>query len=69
MKIKILCGAFLLMMFNAAVGFAQAGAPCAGVDADDNCPLDTFVVVLAATALVFGAAQLYRKGKNKPFGV
>lgn len=66
MKIKILSGTFLLMMFNAVVGFAQAGGPCGFVDPDNNCPLDTFVVVLAGIALVFGAAQLYRKGKNKP---
>ncbi|GAC1308269.1 MAG: hypothetical protein NVSMB24_21640 [Mucilaginibacter sp.] len=69
MKIKILCGAFLLMMFSTAVAFAQAGGPCAFGDVDDNCPLDTFVVVLAGVALVFGAVQLYRKGKNKSLGV
>ncbi|HWZ16187.1 MAG TPA: hypothetical protein VNW95_13190 [Mucilaginibacter sp.] len=69
MKIKIFCGAFFLLMLNAVIGFAQAGAPCAGGDVDGNCPLDTFVVVLAGIALVFGAVQLYRKGKNTPLEV
>jgi hypothetical protein len=68
MKIKVFCGAFLLWVLNVVVGFAQVGVggPCGFGDDDGNCPLDTFVVVLAAIALVFGAVHLYRKGKNRP---
>jgi hypothetical protein len=38
--------------------------PCDGSDPyDTDCPLDTWVWVLAAIALIFGAIQLYRQQK------
>lgn len=54
-------------MLNVVVGFAQAGGPCGLTDDDGNCPLDTWVVVLAIIGVVFGAVHLYRKGEHKPF--
>jgi hypothetical protein len=61
MRIKIFFGAFLLLMLNTVVLFAQPGEPCQGLDVDNPCPLDTWVVVLAVVAVLFAAIHLYRK--------
>jgi hypothetical protein len=61
MRIKIFLGAFLLLMLNVVMLYAQPGEPCAGVDPDETCPLDTWVIILAAAALVFATIHLYRK--------
>jgi hypothetical protein len=67
MKLKIFCGAFVLLMFNVVTGFAQISCACACNDVDSTpCPLDSSVVVLAAIGLVFGGVHLYRKGKHRP---
>jgi hypothetical protein len=54
------CG-ILLLPFSS---FAQ-DLPCADQDptGTNPCPLDTWVWVLVAAAMVFGAVQLYRKQK------
>ncbi|MDB5122028.1 MAG: hypothetical protein JWP94_157 [Mucilaginibacter sp.] len=70
MKIKIFCGTFLLLILSVVASFAQTPAgPCGLGDIDNNCPLDTLVVVLASIALVFGAVHLHRKGKKKSFEI
>jgi H+/Cl- antiporter ClcA len=68
MRTRIFCGAFFLLMLNVAVGFAQTGpgGACGLADGDGTCPLDTWVLVLAAIGLVFGAVHLYHKGKHNP---
>jgi hypothetical protein len=45
--------------------FAQDNiTPCDSGDGDAFCPLDTWVIVLAATAFAFTAIHLYRKQKS-----
>lgn len=66
MRIKIFCGVSLLLMLNAVAGFGQTSCPCGCSEVDAPCPLDTWIVVMAAIALVFGAMHLYRKGKRTP---
>lgn len=44
--------------------FAQLEDPCVPVDNDSFCPLDTWVIVLAAAAFAFTVIHLYRKQKN-----
>ena len=61
MRIKIFCGAFLLLMLNVMALYAQPGEPCGGTDPDATCPLDTWVIVLAAVAVAFAAFHLARK--------
>jgi hypothetical protein len=63
MRIKIFCGALLLLMLNVAALHAQPGEPCGGVDPDATCPLDTWVVVLAVIATAFAAVHLFNKQK------
>jgi len=57
----------LLLMFNTELLFAQDGIgfPCTDNDPDNtNCPLDTWVILLAFIALAFAARHLYRKQKQ-----
>jgi len=67
MRIKIFCCAFLLLMLNFVVLYAQPGEPCGGSDDDGTCPspLDTWVLILAAIVLVFAVRHLYRKQKSR----
>jgi hypothetical protein len=65
MRIKIFLGSLLLLILNTAVLYAQPGEPCAGTDPDAVCPLDTWVIFLAAIALVFAVRHLYRKQPEK----
>ncbi|MFS2187899.1 hypothetical protein ACCC92_14575 [Mucilaginibacter sp. Mucisp84] len=44
--------------------FAQLDNPCDNADGDANCPLDTWVIVLAVAALTFAVTHLYRKQKS-----
>jgi len=60
MRIKIFGCALILLMLNTVFLYAQV-EPCAGTDPDATCPLDTWVIILAAIAFVFTAAHLYRK--------
>jgi hypothetical protein len=64
MRIKIFFGAFLLLMLNVVMLYAQPGEPCGGVDPDATCPLDTWVIVLAFAAVIFAAFHLNRKQKS-----
>ena len=64
MRIKIFCGALLLLMLNVVVLYAQPGEPCGGTDPDATCPLDTWVIVLAVAATALAAFHLYRKQKS-----
>ncbi|HAL82915.1 MAG TPA: hypothetical protein DCO83_12305 [Mucilaginibacter sp.] len=61
MRVKIFCGALLLLMLNVVVLYAQPGTPCDGTDPDLPCPLDTWVIVFAIAATAFAAIRLYRK--------
>ena len=67
MRIKIFCCAFFLLMLNVIVLYAQPGLPCGGNDDDGTCPspLDTWVVVLAAIALIFAVRHLYKKQRSQ----
>jgi len=48
------------------ISFAQNGEDCGDADpVDSNCPLDTWVLVLAVIALVFAVVHLYRKQKKQ----
>lgn len=50
------------------ISFAQDGEDCSGGDpVNGTCPtpLDTWVIVLAATALIFTSIYLYRKQKKQ----
>jgi hypothetical protein len=68
MRIKIFCGALLLLLLNVAMLYAQPGGspsePCGGTDPDATCPIDTWVVILAVVAVVFAAFRLYRQQSN-----
>jgi hypothetical protein len=61
MRGKLFLGALFLLLLNSAVLYAQPGEPCAGVDPDSTCPLDTWVVVLAIIAITFAVIHLSRK--------
>ena len=65
MRIKVFSGAFLLLMLNAVFLYAQPGEPCGGQDPDATCPLDTWVVVLAAVAVTFAVIHLFRKQRSQ----
>jgi len=65
MRIKIFLGALLLLMLNTIFLYAQPGEPCGGVDPDATCPLDTWVVVLAAVAVTAAVIHLSRKQKSR----
>ena len=60
---KRVFGITLLLAISVHHLFAQGTTPC---DPDDpsTCPLDTWVWILVAAALIFATAQLYRKQKT-----
>jgi hypothetical protein len=69
MRVKIFLGSLLLLILNTAVLYAQPGEPCGGTDPDATCPLDTWILVLAAIAIIFAAVHLSRKqGSLLPSG-
>lgn len=54
------------LFFTPVTSYAQGGElPCGGNDPTDSnpCPLDTWVWVLVAAALIFGAVYLQRQQK------
>lgn len=58
---------FLILIATAPLIYAQPGSggeqlPC---DPDSECPLDTYVWLLAIIALIFGAVYLYRQQKEQ----
>lgn len=62
-SVIILSGSMLLLP---AMSFAQGGdLPCGGDDptSSNPCPLDSWVWVIAAIAMVFGAMYLHRQQK------
>jgi hypothetical protein len=61
MRFKIFFGTLFLLVLNTITLYAQPGEPCAGTDPDAMCPLDSWVIVLAAAAFVFATVHLYRK--------
>jgi hypothetical protein len=63
MRIKIFGCALILLMLNVVFVYGQ-GEPCGGTDPDATCPLDTWVIVLAAGASIFAAMHLYRKQRS-----
>jgi hypothetical protein len=58
----------VLFLFTVATAFAQDEVPCGG-DPDDgdydpnNCPLDTWVILLVALALILTVIHLHRRRK------
>jgi hypothetical protein len=52
-------------MLNGVFLYAQPGEPCGGVDPDATCPLDSWVVVLAAVAVTATVVHLYRKQRSR----
>ena len=61
MRVKLFFATLLLLVLSTGALYAQPGEPCAGVDPDANCPLDTWVIILAVAALAFATIHLYRK--------
>lgn len=61
---KVFFGTLTFLLLNVVFVFAQPGEPCGGTDPDAVCPLDTWVFVLAAGALLFTTLHLYRKQKR-----
>ncbi len=53
----------LFLIVNVAVLFAQGALPCNDGDIDAACPIDSWVVVLAAGALLLTILHLYRARK------
>lgn len=41
------------------------GLPCDGADIDGGCPLDTWIIILAAVALILTTLYLYRKQRTE----
>lgn len=62
---------FIITIFLVLINlscFAQVTNPCGGSgDPDDptTCPLDSWVLVLVAAALIFVTLQLYRQQKTQ----
>jgi hypothetical protein len=63
MRVKIFCGALVILMLNVVLLHAQ-GPPPDCTDPDASCPLDSWIIVLAAGAFVFAIIYLSRKQKN-----
>jgi hypothetical protein len=61
MGAKIFFSTLFLLMLNAAALFAQPGEPCAGTDPDATCPLDSWVLILAAVVVIFAFIHLSGK--------
>ena len=56
--------AFITITVTTLLAQSDPGLPCGGADQDDNnCPLDTWVIVLAAVVMIFTAIHLARKQK------
>jgi len=53
----------LFLIANVAVLFAQGALPCNDGDIDAACPIDSWVIVLAAGALLLTILHLYRARK------
>ncbi len=69
MRVKIFFSTLLLLMINIVALYAQSESPIdgpCGLNDDDNqnCPLDTWVVVLAIIAVIFAAIHLHKKKKR-----
>jgi len=65
MKAKVFWGTLLLLLINVCNLFAQ-GTPCGDSgDPDDpvTCPIDAWVWILVAVALIFATVQLYHRQK------
>jgi len=62
MKFKKFCFAFLLLMINVIVSYAQGPPPpCEDADPDAGCPLDTWVFFLAGAVLILVVIHLNKK--------
>jgi hypothetical protein len=69
MRLKVFVVTLVLLTLNTALLYAQtSGIPCAGVDVDSTCPLDTWVVVLAGIAFLFAIMRLHRKNLAQTTG-
>ncbi len=63
MATKVFFGVLFVLIFNISFLYAQ-GLACGGNDVDGMCPLDTWVIVLAAVSVAFAAGHLYKKQKH-----
>ncbi|HWD90428.1 MAG TPA: hypothetical protein VG367_20015 [Mucilaginibacter sp.] len=61
MKLKIGFIIVLLLLFSAA-SHAQ-NLPCDGTDPDASCPIDSWVMLLAAASSIFAAYTLLKRKK------
>ena len=57
---------FGVLLLSPVISFAQGGLPCGDSDPGNSgtCPLDTWVVFLAAIAVSFAVLHLHRKQKS-----
>jgi hypothetical protein len=63
MKLKTVLALFVLLICNILVAKAQVdGNPCPPDNTD--CPLDTWVLALVFSALIFVSLHLYRRQKQ-----
>ena len=68
MKFKVFLVAAILVILSSVSVMAQVENPCGGSgDPDDptTCPLDSWVMVLVAAAIVFVTIQLHRQQESK----
>ena len=63
MRIKFFSCVLILLMFSVILSYGQ-GLPCVDTDPDATCPLDTWVLILAAGASIFAVMHLSRKQKS-----
>lgn len=54
----------VLFVVTTLTCFAQLENPCDGKDGDAECPLDTWVIILAVIAFAITVVHLYRKQKS-----
>ena len=69
MKLKIIFSVIILLLISALSVYAQGGGvdpePCGPTDIDDqNCPLDTWVIVLVVAGCIFAAFRLYDRKRS-----
>ncbi len=64
MKVKAGFSVLVLLLLSIVSAHAQT-LPCNGTDDDGNCPLDTWVAVLAFAALIFAIFHLYHRQSTR----
>ncbi|HVW94582.1 MAG TPA: hypothetical protein VHA56_01270 [Mucilaginibacter sp.] len=69
MRVKIFLTSLFILLLNVATIYAQSdtdpGGPCDFNDVDNvDCPLDTWVMLLAFFAIIFAAWHLHKRRKG-----